>query len=121
MAIVINLKNDINNASVQIGDIAYYVDSSSLTEVNGIVSTTSSATGSDPIKIGKITDMSKKSITIENEITTPSSDAFIMFQKDRNVNNNSLLGYYAEVKLSNNSTEKAELFALSSEITASSK
>ena len=44
-----------------------------------------------------------------------------MFQKDRLANNTSLLGYYAEVKLSNNSTEKAELFALSSEITASSK
>ena len=36
-------------------------------------------------------------------------------------NDTSLLGYYAEVKLSNNSTEKAELFALNSEITASSK
>ena len=37
------------------------------------------------------------------------------------VNNSSLLGYYAEIKLSNESTEKAELFALGSEITQSSK
>lgn len=121
MSIIIKLKNNINNVSLQIGDMAYYVDSSSLAEVNGIVSTTPSVAGSDPIKIGKITDIGVKSITIENEIATPSADAFIMFQKDRSVNNNSLLGYYAEVKLSNNSTEKAELFALSSEITQSSK
>ena len=44
-----------------------------------------------------------------------------MFSKDPIVNNSSLLGYYAEVKLSNDSTEKAELFALGSEITQSSK
>mgnify|MGYP006406290489 FL=1 len=44
-----------------------------------------------------------------------------MFQKDNRVNNTSLLGYYAEVELINDSTEKAELFALSSEISWSSK
>jgi hypothetical protein len=32
-----------------------------------------------------------------------------------------LIGYYAEVKLMNNSTEKAEIFNLSSDISASSK
>ena len=51
----------------------------------------------------------------------PSDDDFIMFQKDRTVNNTSLLGYYAEIKLRNNSTERAELFALSSEVSPSSK
>ena len=44
-----------------------------------------------------------------------------MFSKDKVANNTSLLGYFAEVKLINNSTEKAELFALSSEIRLSSK
>ena len=44
-----------------------------------------------------------------------------MFQKDVKVNNTSLLGYYAEVTLKNNSTEQAELFALSSEAIPSSK
>jgi hypothetical protein len=44
-----------------------------------------------------------------------------MFSKDKVANNTSLLGYFAEVKLINNSTEKAELFALNSEIGLSSK
>jgi len=32
-----------------------------------------------------------------------------------------LVGYFAEVKISNNSREKAEIYCLSSEITPSSK
>ena len=44
-----------------------------------------------------------------------------MFSKNKEVNNNSLLGYYAEVKLINNSTDKIELFTLGSEVTESSK
>ena len=44
-----------------------------------------------------------------------------MFSKDKIANNTSLVGYFAEVKLSNDSTDKAELFSLGSEITPSSK
>ena len=44
-----------------------------------------------------------------------------MFAKDRTVNTSSLIGYYADVQFKNNSTEKVELFAVSSEITESSK
>jgi len=44
-----------------------------------------------------------------------------MFSKNRVINNSSLLGYYAEVKLLNQSDEKAELFALGAEIIQSSK
>ena len=44
-----------------------------------------------------------------------------MFAKNTSVNLSGLVGYYAEVKISNNSNEKAELFAISSGITPSSK
>ncbi len=33
-----------------------------------------------------------------------------MFSKNKSVNNSSLLGYYAEIILVNNSNEKAEMF-----------
>ena len=115
MAITINLTTDINNTSLQIGDTAYYIDGTTTT-INDITSTSSS-----PEKIGKITGKTTDSIIINNPSVTPPPGAFIMFQKDRSVNNTSLLGYYAKVKLSNNSAEKAELFALNSEITQSSK
>jgi len=50
---------------------------------------------------------------------TPGSDDFIMFSKfdqiDGDVN-----GYYAQVKLVNNSKEKAEIFSIGSEVTINS-
>mgnify|MGYP003677008840 FL=1 len=46
---------------------------------------------------------------------------FIMFAKNHAVNTSSLLGYFADVKFENNSTDKIELFSVGSEITESSK
>ena len=47
--------------------------------------------------------------------------SYIMFEKDKQVNSSSLMGYYANVKLMNDSTSKIELFSLGSEVTESSK
>ena len=44
-----------------------------------------------------------------------------MFVKNQTVNMSGLSGYYANAIFENNSTEKAELFSISSEITESSK
>ena len=115
---VIILNNKITNDSFQIGDIAYFVSVNPSN--NGIISSQS-----DPQILGKIDAISSdlKQITINNpqNVNQISQNDFLMFQKDTSVNNTSLLGYFAEVKLINNSTEKAELFALSSEIRLSSK
>ena len=46
---------------------------------------------------------------------------FIMFSKDNKVNLSSLLGYYSRVQFRNNSTEKAELFAVGADFVESSK
>ena len=121
MALKINLYST-DNVSLQIGDTAYYI--------SNVDDTTTSITYSPketdgepniPIKIGEITAIGNNNITIETFIGEPEGGDFIMFSKNKAANNTSLLGYYAEVKLSNNSTEKAELFALGSEIAASSK
>jgi len=109
----INFKHDIDNASLQIGDMAYYVKDDD--------TSTSVTTFTDDIKpIGLVFEIGNTHIVC-NSTTHPPADAFIMFQKDREVNNASLLGYYAEIELRNNSDKKAELFALSSEIAQSSK
>ena len=44
-----------------------------------------------------------------------------MFVKNQVINTSSLLGYYADVKLENNSKRKVEIFSLGSEVTESSK
>ncbi len=103
----IHFDNKIDNPSLQIGDIAYSV-------------TPTSGFATSPKKIGEITDIEDYSIEITITSHTPSVDDLIMFSKNTIINNSSVLGYYAEVKLSNESIEKAELFAIGSEITQSS-
>jgi hypothetical protein len=106
----IEFEKEIENISLQIGDVAYVVTPTT----NGYTDT--------PSKIGEITAINTFSITVSNTSSaTVAADDFIMFSKNNVINNSSLLGYYAEVKLSNDSTEKAELFALGSEVVQSSK
>lgn len=114
MAIKIELINNIDNDSLQIGDVAYYALSPTM--LNGI-----SVGSGDPQEVGVVSDIDGNSITINSVVNQPSDSDFIMFSKNTMVNNTSLLGYYAEVELKNNSESRAELFSLSSEITPSSK
>jgi hypothetical protein len=114
MALQITFNDKVDNTSLQIGDIAYYVKDDDTS--TSITSFTDSIT-----YIGEITNVKNDYIIIDSPSVTPPDDAFIMFSKNKIVNNTSLLGYFAEVTLSNNSTEKAELFSLGSEITLSSK
>jgi hypothetical protein len=119
--ITIHLANPINNASLQIGDFAYYIDDLS---TSGLVNSQST-----PIYIGVITNIGPSWIEVDNEISPTTwvtgtynpSSMFLMFSKDTRTNNTSLLGYYAEVTMVNNSSEEAELFMLGSETAPSSK
>tara|TARA_R100001443_G_scaffold25472_2_gene38349 strand:+ start:12985 stop:13314 length:330 start_codon:yes stop_codon:yes gene_type:complete len=109
MALKIKLNNNIDNSSLQIGDIAYH----SVIDANGF--------GNGFTKIGEITNIEADAIEITTPLSSPNVNDFIMFSKNTSVNNSSLLGYYAEVKLTNNSRDKAELFTLGSEVIESSK
>ena len=122
MALTISIKNGVfieNNVSVQVGDEAWFVYKENTGSVTNSTAGSLSTNG-DPVKIGIITSIGSSSITVDSSVNVPNN-SFLMFKKSSVANDTSLLGYYAEVKLSNNSTEKAELFALNSEITASSK
>ena len=114
MALRINLQNEIDNVSLQVGDVAYYVkDDDTSTSVTSFTDSVR--------RIGKITSVGTSHIVVDSFTDTPPADAFLMFSKDKVANNTSLVGYFAEVKLSNNSTDKAELFSLGSEVASSSK
>tara|TARA_R100001082_G_C4359792_1_gene158748 strand:+ start:1358 stop:1687 length:330 start_codon:yes stop_codon:yes gene_type:complete len=105
----ITLKNNLQNNSLQIGDDVYYTTLGT----NGYSNNYKS--------LGKVTEIGNDYIKVDNGDVDLSVDDFIMFSKNKKANNNSLLGYYAEVKLTNDSTSKAELFALGSEVLESSK
>jgi len=108
--IKIVLKNNIDNNALSLKDNAYC----QVIDVNGF------ASGS-PNHVGEITEIGADFVMVDPVYYTPSVDDFIMFSKNENVNKNSLIGYYAEIKLTNNSLDKAELFSLGSEVTQSSK
>ena len=115
--ITIDFTGDINNDSLQIGDLAYYVTPSTLGGFN--------QSTSDPTLIGPIEAITATSIDVDNGsvvmTTLDNTGDFIMFAKDTSINLSGLVGYYAEVKINNNSTDKAEMFSIASEITISSK
>jgi len=122
MALQITLTEHIQNVSLNIGDVAYYIESSALASGTDI-SVASNTTGGQEVikKIGEITNVGGTFITIDSPLLTPPDGAFIMFSKNKIANNTSLLGYFAEVTLKNNSTSPAELFALNSQVAPSSK
>lgn len=113
--ITINFTGNINNDSLQIGDLAYYVTPS---ESGGFNQSTET-----PILIGPIEAITLNTIDVDNGATgeEPGVNDFIMFAKDSRINLSGLVGYYAEATFKNNSTEKAELYSVASEITPSSK
>ena len=96
--------------SVQVGDTAYYC-------------TISSGIASSPIEIGEITAVTSTTVTATIGIgtTRPTTNDFIMFSKDNKANLSDLPGYYAEVEMKNDATTAAEMFAVGSEMFASSK
>ena len=114
----IKLNFDSMNVSAQVGDIIYY-------SFNALAKGGFSHTIlPDTKKLGPIVEINGNSITVEYDnsiVTPPPSDSFISFVKDKKVNTTSLVGYYAEVKLVNNSTDKVELFSVGSEISQSSE
>jgi hypothetical protein len=51
----------------------------------------------------------------------PTSNSFLSFSKDKTVNDNDLLGYYASINFQNDSRVKAELFSVGTSVVESSK
>lgn len=106
-SITLNFPKPIN-ASVQVGDTAYY---------------TNDLNGSTIVLIGNITAVTATSITVNIASTAvrPTLSSFILFSKTNETNINAVTGYYAEVQFRNDSTNKAELFSVASEVFVSSK
>jgi hypothetical protein len=110
------------NASCQVGDTAHVIRQRH-SEGGFSVNTT------DIVEIGQIRqinnrDSSTPVIICESSMAgdiNGESAEFILFSKDNKANLSSILGYYAEVKLVNNSTTQAELFSVGMDMFESSK
>jgi len=96
-----------NSTSLQQGDIVYYL-----------------GTDSNKKRIGPLTSKTPTTITCSTDTNSDlaqlTASSYLFFGKDNIVNSSGIIGYYAEVNLSNNSQQEAELFAVNSEIFISS-
>lgn len=116
------------NSSLQIGDIVYYSPTSLAPNSNIPKTITANviklgpvhSIGIDPIVV-RVTYDNDPGNSGSSTVFAPPANSYIMFEKDKQVNSSSLMGYYANVKLMNDSTSKIELFSLGSEVTESSK
>ena len=121
MAIVTLTFSAALNASCQVGDTAYYVDSQA---VGGFTTN-----NGDPILIGQIRQITNPTSSTPTVICDTalggvglhSTTEFILFSKDNKVNLSSILGYHANVKLVNDSTVASELFSVGMDMFESSK
>ena len=98
------------NSSVQLGDTMYYTPPATF----GITS--------QPKSCGTIVGLSGDSIIVDGNITDlDANGGYFLFAKSIIANETSLKGYYADIKFRNNSTKKAHLFSIGSEVVLSSK
>ena len=113
--------NEQLNSSLQIGDTVWYLNTN---QAGGYDVAKSSLAKKLGIVEEIINQNQNNKIIISNNFSNQApnlDDVFIMFSKDNRANTSSLVGYYAEVSLENNSREKIELFAVNSEVAQSSK
>jgi hypothetical protein len=106
------------NVSAQIGDTAYYVPTSTSSQFQ--------VNSSDIVEIGPITHIDPNGLEFWCSTTLPSamypsSSDYIFFAKDNKVNQSNTLGYYAKVKLKNNSRKNAEIYSVAADSFESSK
>ena len=115
--VTLTFNNNINEATA-VGDTIFYLDN---TAALGGFNNNSSL--NDVIKLGTVTALTSTTITVDtpSNVTPPVENDFIFFGKDNRANLSSIIGYYAEVKLVNNSTDKAEIFSVGLEASESSK
>lgn len=118
MADRINFSQQIND-SVQIGDNLYFVSVNSLGESTGSVT-----------ELGLITDVGDNFVVIDAsapanftlaEIESGSIPPLFMFRKNNQANVSTLVGYFADVTMTGNSSGRLELFNVGSEVFVSSK
>ena len=94
------------NTSLQPGDIVFFLKNDNIQELGECISIASD----------------RLSIVVDVSPTTPRPviGDYFMFAKNNVINSNGVLGYNANVKMTNNSTDFTELYAVNSEINISS-
>lgn len=132
--IILKFANKELNVSLQVGDLVYASPALKQTNAMDLQADTNDSLGIGnsylvgvlrKIETDVLQDTKNLHVDISLDGTTigtyvPNENDFIMFSK-YNRGGSGLLGYYAQAKFTNNSTRKAEMFAVSSEVIINSK
>ena len=94
------------NTSLQVGDIVYYQKNGKLVELGNCVAVS--------------TDRYNFTVDVAATTSRPAIGDYFMFAKNNVINSNGVLGYNARVKMTNESTDFTELYAVNSEVNISS-
>ena len=118
------------NESIQIGDVAYYTNTTQVGSYTQVGGGNRSHTHSNAgiTELGPITQIdiwngntSAIHVDVPGSVLLPTVSNFIMFGKDNRVNLSSMLGYFAEIELMSNSRDEGEIFSVGCEVFESSK
>jgi hypothetical protein len=88
-------------SSARVGDSLYFFD------------------GVDNLLMGSVTDKTSTTLVVDTVNNTPSVSDFCFVAKNPEAESYGLKGYHANVRLTNNTTEPLELFAVNSEVVKS--
>ena len=122
MAIVtLDFDHNITDSNVKVGDIIYYISSQHLSSSGGF---TIDENIDKVIKFGAVSSLPLPNIVnvnVTGNVNPPAKHDYVFFSRDNQVQQRDLIGYFASVKLVNDSTEYAELFQVSLGAVESSK
>ena len=117
----ITLSGDINS-SLSIGDTIFTCGVANVTDAGGTDSTIDKNSDGPTLR-GTVTAINNTTnvITVDDGGTVVTANELendmALFAKDGVVNTSGISGYYATVKMKNNSTSEAKLFSVGSEVT----
>jgi hypothetical protein len=78
-----------------------------------------SSSGGAYNKIGKITNKTSTTVTVDSPVSTPVNGQFLFAAKNTVAESYGLKGYYASVRLTNTGTTPVEVFAVNTEVAKS--
>jgi len=123
-AVTLTFTDNPQLTGVNVGDMVYYIDTTDVASLGGF-STSSSL--NNIIEIGIVASFGGSTgahtivITNSNNITLPTTNDYIFFSKDNAAELSTVSGYFANLKLVNDSTDYAELFQVGVGVVESSK
>ena len=118
MAIVL-LQFSSLSSPVAVGDQAYYIDNLAVSAGDDAFSF--GTDNNNVISLGPVVNVEGNSIDVTINVDLPTANDYVFISKDNQVQLSSVIGYYAEVKMVNDSTSSAELYGVAIDSEESSK